>query len=510
MEALSSNFRKIQRELNKLVLNRLDADESLYKYDLEMLRHLFVCNIMSAWGKGGKLRIIGAAEAISNMLIGFEELDIDKILVDLDHPEFRNRSSLALNLQNYATGMYYIASSSLYRISKEDLKSWSLKALKGNETMLDLIEKLWNITELRRFEKKRGYNMINNIIGAVFGIFNAMMKYLLILYPRLIYLEKKHFEEIGFIDLENSQSFLRSLEVLHQRSQKYITNVLELERNQFFDPNDNPLNSMIIKANIEYIKLRGTILSGLSFINSIIKDEHTYDSNLMDKITNQFKSTLRNIFSIFSNTNILSNRFGEVSEEYLHYLLEFLAFNSIQENDIDILEEIREFSEDYFKNEGIEKFPRLYYKYLLFTSTLALKKHEKNRLVEISENLLKNLDFLKLQPRDEFSFALLAYLLKLVTKQINADGFLVRINEAKENVKNYNTEEYNDEIDSYIQNLSLALIGKKPDYSFQRINNPIVFDPYSYIIPDFSNYSTQEEFENLIYLPFNLEIDYLE
>ncbi|MBD3196418.1 MAG: hypothetical protein GF317_15270 [Candidatus Lokiarchaeota archaeon] len=507
---MSNNFRTIQRELNSLVLNQLNTDESLYKYDLEMLRHLFVCNIMSAWGKGGKLRIIGAAEAISNMLIGFEEIDIKKILVDLDHPEFRNRSSLALNLQNYATGMYYIASSSLYRISREDLKSWSLKAIKGNETMLYLIEKLWKIPELRSIEKKRGYNIINNIIGAIFGIFNAMMKYLLILYPRLIYLEKKHFEEIDFIDLENSQSFLRSLETLYQRSQKYITNVLELEKNQFFDPNDNPLSNMIIKANIEYIKLRGSILSGLSFINSILKDDHTYDSSFMHKIINQFKVTLRIIFSIFSNTNILSNRFGEVSEEFLHYLLEFLAFKSIHENDIDIIEEIREFSEDYFKNEGIEKFPRLYYKYLLFVSSVALKTQDREKLVEISKKLLKNLDFLKLQPRDEFSFALLAYLLKLVTKQIISEEFLVRINEAKENVKNYNTEEYNDEIKKYIQNLSVALIGKKPEYSLQRIKSPIAFDPYSYIIPDFSKISTQEEFGNLIYLPFNLESDYLE
>ena len=65
------------------------------------------------------------------------------------------------------------------------------------------------------------------------------------------------------------------------------------------------------------------------------------------------------------------------------------------------------------------------------------------------------------------------------------------------------------EIENYIEAIETAINKKEPTYIMDRQQYSSAFDPYSVMIPNLETYATNRSFGIIIYLPFNLERDYL-
>ena len=66
------------------------------------------------------------------------------------------------------------------------------------------------------------------------------------------------------------------------------------------------------------------------------------------------------------------------------------------------------------------------------------------------------------------------------------------------------------EIEVYIEGIEMAINKKEPTYIMDRQQYSSAFDPYSVMIPNLETYSLNRDFGVIIYLPFNLERDYLQ
>jgi len=66
------------------------------------------------------------------------------------------------------------------------------------------------------------------------------------------------------------------------------------------------------------------------------------------------------------------------------------------------------------------------------------------------------------------------------------------------------------EIEDYIEGIKMAINKQEPTYIMYRQQYSSAFDPYSVMIPNLETYAKNRDFGLIIYLPFNLERDYLQ
>ena len=97
-----------------------NLNNNLIGYEIQILRMRLITDLMEFWGEGGVLRLQGTANAFANMLIGFDKLQIEDMLMEKDDPQFLSRFQLIFNYINFFAGIYYIASCNLYSIPQED------------------------------------------------------------------------------------------------------------------------------------------------------------------------------------------------------------------------------------------------------------------------------------------------------------------------------------------------------------------------------------------------------
>ncbi len=506
-EEFSEYIEKFLESVNQIVLTKLKGTNSMYRYNLETLRYSSVCSLMTTWGKGGVLRIVGIGNTLINMLIGFETMDdVEKLLVDFDHPEFRKRNQLVVNFQNFATGMYYIITTSLYNITERDLRDWSLKALKGNEIMLRILEKNWNVARLKRIEERTNVRILENAFAVTLSIYLSMTKYLLLLYPRIKKVWTTEYDQLRFIELQNTEKFLITLKDIVRKGQAIVAEIEEKQKSKFFGLNDNPLENEAIKVYDELLKGYDKIIEGYLEIAPYI-NEGKKELDL-GSIIEEIRVSIEKVVNVHADKKLLLNRHGDYIEQILRYMLFLLAIQAIEKKRGDYIEEkFKVFKELFFTEEGKERYPNLYYKYLMIKLITAVKEKKKEELKEISEEMVNKAEYLLYHPRDEFSFTLLGNMVKYALEEIEGDELIRRIQSAKDRIQGYITEEYDQELNDYIRNTEQAIIGEEPAYNYTRVTKPLIVDHYSILIP---NLKEIKENVKICYLPFNLESDCIE
>lgn len=501
-------YQEMLGKIRQILLYKPGKDPALHWYELEMFRCSLAGALMAAWGKGGFLRTVGSANALAEILLGIELVDFFPILVDDNHPDYIKRSNLAFNYTNMSAGLFYIASTSLYRLSKHYLEKWGIIAVQGNEHLLELIEKVTDFKIYLEYDRKYDTNRTFPLLVANIGVFNQMIRYLLFLYARFGGNWPEPIQQVKFLDTTNFDTFLDSLDKLYQKIQLNLDDFSKLYSNNQYGSNENLMNNPVVQRNLERTKLTKLTLEGLRVINDFLKGTPEVKKNL-EKNNEEILSYLKRKKSELKNMKFITTSFGELFVEHLEYFSLFIGLYSIEFGKLSYLEKYQKILGAYVTEMGIERFPKLYHVLLTAKISCAVKNQNKEKLLIFADELVKLSDAYSFQSRDTFSCVLLGNLIKLILNKITIKKFNEIISNQLQKIEEALCPIMIQEIKQYLEVLNKAFEGKSVKYHFSRLKQVNPLETLLLLNPDLNVLNIKNDFGNIKYLPFNLATDYV-
>ncbi|MBD3190410.1 MAG: hypothetical protein GF308_07185 [Candidatus Heimdallarchaeota archaeon] len=495
-------------KIRQILTYKPREDPAFYWYELEMFRCSLAGSLMAAWGKGGFLRTVGSANALSEILLGIELVDFFPILVEDDHPEYIKRSNLAFNYTNMSAGLFYIASTSLYRLSKHYLEKWGTIAVQGNEHLLELLEKVTNVKIYLEYDRKYGTNRFFTLIIAIISVINQMIRYLLFLFARFGGNCPDSIKKVKFLDTKNFDTFLDSLVKLYQKIDTDLNVFSDLSSNYQFGSNEKLLDNPGVQLALERTELTELTLKGLRIINDFLKDALKIKEK-WEKFNDEILSFLREKDSQLNNMNFLTTSLGELYAEYLEYFSLFIGLYTIEFGKLSYLEKYQETLGAFVNEKGKERFPKMYHVLLTAKISCAVKNKNKGKLLTFAKELIKLSDAFTFQPRDTFACLLLGNLIKLLLKKIKIKTFNEIISEQLHKIEEALCPTMIKEIKQYLENLNQAFEGKEANYDLGRLKQVNPLEMLILLNPDLNLLDFNSDFGNIKYLPFNLATDYV-
>ena len=185
-----------------------------------MLRTSMISGLMQSWGEQGRLRTIGSANVVSQILLGLKIEPIEELLPAISDSHFEDTYRMVYNYINVLGGCYYIASCQLYTINVERFQEWSLFALEANQRLLNLIREYWSWERLEeRFLYAKKNRMIQTFQQSYYthlNVFTQMVRYLLLMDAKYGGKWPKSFNKIEFLNFNNRETFLTSIWKLNE------------------------------------------------------------------------------------------------------------------------------------------------------------------------------------------------------------------------------------------------------------------------------------------------------
>lgn len=508
-EEKSNELEKILEYLNDELLNYTEyktlVEENTW-YNLCLIRNKIITRLLELWGKGGVLSLSGTANALANILMGIEVLDVDEYLVSPEHPGYIKRYSTIYSYLSSIHGLYLGVIFNLHTVSKEEFCEWGKIGLESLRKQREIIEDQFPLQARYQRYQKRGlptkkfhqnffkdillYTKSCNIVIRLTSVFGRN-------WPKQ--LEPTEQEVNEFEDV---------LEILEKWKKKYrqlYEEYLNHLNNGNFDINDEPMKLSIaqianINMKVTTLKIRGLKILHQYFI--VGEEEPAIKSltNLVEEIFNFLEEKASDL----TNPELLElPQIDQLSKE-LPYLISFVGLLALKTEKFSLLTRLERNLGILLTRSNQKRNPDFYAFYLsmrltYFAQTLNIEKIDYH-----AEEMIRQTQYFKIQPRDAFAYTLMGHLaLIAIEKEVPTRG--VDIVEGKfEEIKGYINEKLVAEIEEYLFILNKILSeGETAAYPLNRINETNPFDIKTLFVPDLKRLNSNK----IIYLPFNLASD---
>jgi hypothetical protein len=513
IEEQNQIFEELLNQTNTIINYRPMGEEEaneLYWFQLESLRLVLAASLMGSWGKAGKLRVIGSAHAISNIVLGIDDTDVEHIVVPTTHPQVLKRNPLAINLLNFRTILYYIASTSLYSIPKNYFNKWAIKAIEGSQQLLPLIHRIWDIPTFVELDRRLGQNRTQNLILASLHIFTQTIQFLLTLQQRIASDWPNLPSYITFLKTSSLEAFLNSLREILEQQDKLFQNVKEHVANGTFDINHNPLNQpqvqiILTLSSLNEITLRGLIIAQELFDHEAAEKEFSK----LETVIIDLLAWGQNNKPLLDSPQFICSSVGESFFVELEKCLYIIGLYCKKTNKLKYLNEFKELFAVFLEGEGKERYPSLQGLLSLISLTIAVLNNKEKLALSLATQLVELSPAFVFQPRDSFAFHLIGHLIMLVLDEETSTEFFEAIDNRLKQVGSYIDKNLHEEITEYIDEIKKACNGEEPNYRFDRRKESNILDPYQVFIPKISLLKKDPSYSTIVYLPFNLGTDFL-
>jgi hypothetical protein len=406
--------------------------------------------------------------------------------------------------------MFYIATNSLYSIPKHLLDEWAINALKGNQQLLKVFDNVWDIRCYLEYDRKLGEGRTVNRCAATLAIFVSMIQSLMLLYTRMENEWPDLAEDkITFVDVSSTDAFLDSISALFAKEQEYINDMHTHVEEGIFDPNTNPFDDPSVQRILFLNNIMKLTYQGIKIVHEGIIKKQPEKLEELIPIIDSFKQILVSQQKLIQDPEFLDNPFAEtiigILEEYIY----FSAIYASYKQDITILEKTTDLMGIYTSKDGIERFPLLYGLYLTARLQLAIEEGDHKKVEKIADELLETSKFFMFFPRDMFAHTILGYLTKVLLGKMDKEDFFIEITDVIKEMEEYTEQSTLKDINNYLTNLKLALVGQTPTYDSKRLTWQTAFDPTTLLIPDLNKLVTTDDYNSIVYLPFNTAKDYV-
>ncbi|MCG3218761.1 MAG: hypothetical protein KAR35_07130, partial [Candidatus Heimdallarchaeota archaeon] len=452
----------------------------------------------------------GTANALVNILSGIEPLDVTSILVDEKHPEYMERLELAFNILNTNAKLFCLATTSLYNISTANMKEWVTTAFNFQSELLILIDLIWDVpliysksAELKHFDSS--YHLFGDALHSIIQI----IRFIITCQGRYDGVWPVDSEHYHMINVSSTEKVFETLYGLNNLVTNYLNDFTNHVHYGIFDPNDSPLEDPTIQLVSELIETCGFVIAGLSGVHKLLITKENGIQELKDVNTN-ILNYLYSKSSMMNDPHFLKTDLGDEMVFSLLYFIYHTGVLALHTKDLNLIDELKKAMGQYMDEKGKERFPQLYSVLLYVQITAGSTFNKPRMMLDAADELLVVAEILQLQPRDSFSFKLLGYLIKVVMGYEQPLKFFEKMNREIIPLTLYLGTSITKEIEDYIEGIKMAINKQEPTYIMDRQQYSSAFDPYSVMIPNLETYAKNRDFGLIIYLPFNLERDYLQ
>lgn len=494
-----------------LILTNLPQDKlPIQWYELELFRLRYASMYALQYGHAGELQIAGSAHALANMLIGITTLDVKNLVVDWDHHEFHRRRKLVLNYLSSAYLFFFSLCDSLTQIYKHDLEHWMTEGLKASTQYIHYMDVFWNVRKnielARKIPKERNYSMYYATFAAIDYIITFLLELQRYLFNKDIKIETN--KEI--LDFSDPEKLLDSLENLLNKSDMYIADLEAHIEKGFFNINENPLTDNDVSETIYELEVTKVFIKGLrSAYNIIVKENTAEIQKIVKDVIPELWKYLDKYKHLMEDEDFIKSQMADGIAGMLEEIIYFGGLVAVYTDDFSNIDRMEREYTYFFSKEGMKRYPKLNGLYVTFMTTLASRKGEFSKLEEYAYKLLSLSKGSLYEPRNSFAFSLAGNLILAIRKEITNEEFTKRMKELHESYYLSLTPKLNSEIEIYLTNIYLALNNEEASYDMSRLLSPEYFDPYSIFIPEFGKFAEMNSVGDIIYIPFNLQSDYV-
>ena len=494
-----------------LILTNLPQDKlPIQWYELELFRLRYASMYALQYGHAGELQIAGSAHALANMLIGITTLDVKNLVVDWDHHEFHRRRKLVLNYLSSAYLFFFSLCDSLTQIYKHDLEHWMTEGLKASTQYIHYMDVFWNVRKnielAKKIPKERNYSMYYATFAAIDYIITFLLELQRYLFNKDIKIETN--KEI--LDFSDPEKLLDSLENLLNKSDMYIADLEAHIEKGFFNINENPLTDNDVSETIYELEVTKVFIKGLrSAYNIIVKENTAEIQKIVKDVIPELWKYLDKYKHLMEDEDFIKSQMADGIAGMLEEIIYFGGLVAVYTDDFSNIDRMEREYTYFFSKEGMKRYPKLNGLYVTFMTTLASRKGEFSKLEEYAYKLLSLSKGSLYEPRNSFAFSLAGNLILAIRKEITNEEFTRRMKELHESYYLSLTPKLNSEIEIYLTNIYLALNNEEASYDMIRLLSPEYFDPYSIFIPEFGKFAEMNSVGDIIYIPFNLQSDYV-
>jgi hypothetical protein len=512
-EEASNFFEKILDKITR-ILGSLPQDKMpMQWYELELWRLRYASMYALQWGHAGELQVAGTAHALANVLMGIQTMDVQNLIVDWEHPEFEKRRKLILNYLSSAFLFFFSLCTSLNLIFKHDLEHWLSEGIKASEQYLKYMDIFWDVPKNIKLQKKKFRNVRDPNYSPYYATF-AGIDYIL---SFLLDLQRYFFKENvnidlrkEFIDISDPEKYFDSLHKLLEKAEYYVSDFKKHVQEGFFDINEDPLNDSDVKETIYELEVTRIWVKGLhALYQSVMKDEQTELPILEQEVIPELFKYIDKESHLFEKDDFVNSQMADAINSVLPEVILFAGVDALRAKKAEnILKIDRDYS-FFFEADGMKRYPTLNGLYTTFKITLDLENGIFDNLENYAEKLVILSDYTPFEPRNSFSYYLLGNMILLILGKLSKDAFLEKIKNKFEDLLPSFSHSLISEIEIYLFNLKLAFNGEFTSFNMKRLLTPQYFDPYSIFIPEIGKLAEAKNFGKIIYLPFNLQSDYL-
>jgi hypothetical protein len=512
-EEASNFFEKILDKITRILGNLPPDKMPMQWYELELWRLRYASMYALQWGHGGELQVAGTAHALANVLIGIQTMDVQDLIVDWEHPEFEKRRKLILNYLNSAYLFFFSLCTSLNLIYKHDIEHWLSEGIKASLQYLKYLDHFWNVPKNIQLMKKKHKNVRDPNYSPYYATF-AGIDYII---SFLLDLQKYFFRDnlkidtnTEIINLSEPDKFLESLQRLIDKGEYYIADFEKHVKEGFFDINEDPLNDFDIKETIYELYVSKIWIKGLIAVNElVINDNEAVLNEMLETVVPELFKYVDKYKNLFEEEDFIHSQIADGINAILNEVILFSGSVALKTGRTEDINKIENDYKIFFTLDAIKRYPTLNGLYTTFKITNSIVKGDLTNLERYAENLVQISEFTLYEPRNSFSYLLLGSMILLVLGKLPKEDFIKRIRDKFEYLLPSFSESLISEIEIYISNLELFLKGEQASFDMNRLLEPQYFDPYSIFIPEIGKLAEKLEFGEIVYLPFNLQKDYL-
>ena len=512
-EEASTFFEKILDKITRILGSLRQDKMPLQFYELEIWRLRYASMYALQYGQGGALQVAGAAHALANVIIGIETMDVQELIVDWDHPEFDKRRKLILNYLSSAYLFFFSLCTSLNTIFKHDLEHWVSEGFKASAQYIHYMDVFWDVPKNIAHYKKTHRNVADPNYSPYYATF-ASIDYIITF---LLDLQKFFFTEDVKIDyfkelvnITEPEVFFESIEDLLTKAENYVADFKKHVKEGYFDLNEDPLNDDDIKETIYELQVTKVWIKGLiTLYRAVIKDTTTELHVLENTVIPELFQYVDKYKELFTEPDFINSQIADGINSTIIEILLFAGAATVKSKKRNHIEKIDKDYQMFFSEDGIKRYPILNGLYTTLKVTLDIADADYSKLEEYGYRLTKLSVLTLFEPRNSFAFALLGNMLLLLEGELSKEAFLNATKVKFEELLPSFSASIISEIEIYISNLELTLNGELPSYNMGRLQSPKHYDPYSIFVPEISKLALERNLGELVYIPFNLQSDYL-
>ncbi len=500
VETKITNSIKLVQKVKKILSFEPNDHDLIYWYELHIFHRMMIASVVQANGQAGKLGLIGIAHTLSELLLGVNAKNTERLFVEKNHPEYVQRTMVAYNLANADAVIYGSLLHLLPFINEMEAFSYIEKLMSAFVTLDRISREAWD-TEKFLEAKVSIANLNERVQGAVvvtlapstiaislYNIFNKFSKGI----PEHLYRE-----EIltGGSAREVVDTSLRFFDQSFSMMQDIILHTKQSSRYANFDVMTAPITQMFF---FQYNNAR--ILT--ECFSELLRYEETRDRSGFDEKAMKILALLESYKPYFSNVQFLKSSMGEAMDSYLAYYIPLVTEYILESGALDVLTQFKNSLGVFLENQGMNYFPRSSLNYMISYITILLKYNIELfelELDSILEHLSSLQELLVFFPKELAATSILECLLRYVNGEEVDTSTITSATEAITEATGKTLK-----ITEYVEYLVSRLAGKDVEFDNDIHQKKWLFDAYSYIYPDFSEIMRKNGKPEIVYYPVNL------